>query len=63
MPQLQVEHGEVELVVVYSKNLAATEKAVAKSKAQLKGVLYWGPAKTEDIEVGDISKRVLWEGC
>ena len=48
---LQIEHAEVELVVVASTKLMALQTAVKKNQSMVKGVVYWGCATAEDLEV------------
>lgn len=48
---LQIEHAEVELVVVASTKLKALRTAVKQNQSMVKGVIYWGCATAEDIQV------------
>ena len=41
---MQIEHAEVELVVVASTKLKALQTAVEKNQSTVKGVIYWGSA-------------------
>ena len=51
MALLQIEHAEVELVVVASTKLKALRTAVKKNQSMVKAVIYWGCATAEDLEV------------
>lgn len=48
----QVDHGEVELIVVSCEQMVKTEKALQMTKERVKCVVYWGNPKQEALDVG-----------